>query len=89
MRVLSTLARRHASMEDGAFTLVLLEESILKGFKRRGKECVGNRWPVYSDFFFCLVCFYYVQTNPFIHIESAKMKEVEVSVVSLISEGGI
>ena len=39
-------------MEDGAFTLVLLEESILKGFKRRGKECVGNRWPVYSDCFF-------------------------------------
>jgi hypothetical protein len=30
-------------MEEGAFTLVLLlEESILKGFKKKGKqECVG------------------------------------------------
>ena len=48
-------------MEDGAFTLVLLEESILKGFKRRGKECVGNRWPVYSDFF--LPCLFLLCSN--------------------------
>ena len=74
-------------MEDGAFTLVL-EESILKGFKRRGKECVGNRWPVYSDFFF-LPCLFLLCSNESDYSHSAKMKEVEVSVVSLISEGGI
>ena len=66
-------------MEERAFTLVLLEESILKGFKRRGKECVGNRWPVYSDFFLPRL---FLLSSSESDLESAKTKEVEVSVVS-------
>ena len=40
MRALSTLARRHASIEERAFTLVLPEESILK----EERECVCWGW---------------------------------------------
>ena len=54
--------------------------------------CVGNGWSVYSDFFFRLVCFSYVQVNLIIYIERAKMEETEKKykgLCSIIFEGGI